>query len=177
MIKKEECYLVGKFVKTHGYKGELNIKLDVDTPEDYDQIDSAFVEIKNDLIPHFFERYKLKQNSIATVKIEGIDSDEDAQKLVRKEIYLPLTILPKLTGNKFYYHEIIDFKAIDTELGEIGIIKGVLDGNAQDIFQIIQGKKEILIPVIDEVIVEVNREKKEILLNAPEGLVEFYLNN
>ena len=88
-----------------------------------------------------------------------------------------MDLLPKLSGNKFYFHEIIGYKAIDTEEGEIGTIEAVLDGNAQDIFQIKRGKKEILIPIVDDFLLEVNREKKEILLNAPEGLIEFYLNN
>lgn len=176
-MKKDDCFLVGRFIKTHGFKGELNIKLDVDYPEEYSEMESTFVEINKELVPFFFESFRLKQNGIATVKVEGVTSDVDAQKLVRKNLYLPLDLLPQLTGNKFYYHEIKGFKALDTEAGIIGTIEGVLDGNAQDIFQINNGKKEILIPIVDEFIISVDREKKEILINAPEGLIEFYLNN
>lgn len=176
-MKKDDCFQIGRFIKPHGFKGELSIKLDVDHPQEYQEMESAFVEINKELIPFFFERLRLNNKGIATVKIEGIDTEEDALTLVKKNLYLPLDILPKLTGNRFYFHEIEGFKAIDNEFGEIGVIQAVLDGNAQDIFQIINGKKEILIPIVDDFILSVDRDKKEILLNAPEGLIDFYLNN
>ena len=85
MIKKDDCFLVGRFIKTHGFKGELNIKLDVDYPEEYSKMESTFVEINKELVPFFFESFRLKQNGIATVKVEGIDSDTRCTNLGKKK--------------------------------------------------------------------------------------------
>jgi 16S rRNA processing protein RimM len=91
------------------------------------------------------------------------------------ELYLPLSSLPKLEGNKFYYHEIEGFKVEDTRLGNIGIIQRVNDSNAQPLFEILNGSTEILVPLIDDFIVKIDRENKIIYLNTPEGLVDLYL--
>lgn len=176
-MQKEDCFELGWFAKTHGYKGELTLKLDVDNPQQYKKLESVFVEINKKLVPFYFENYQLTPSGMARVKIEGIQSDERAQKMVRKSVFLPLNLLPKLKGKAFYYHEIKGYTAIDTEFDNIGIIQEVMDGHAQDLFRILKDQKEILIPVLDDFIVSIDREKKEILLNAPEGIIEFYLSN
>ena len=177
-MRKEDCFQVGQFIRLHGFKGEINIRLEVDEPLQYAQMESVFVEINRELIPFFFERFDFVKDNIFRVKIEGVDSEEDARTLMKKNCFLPLEFLPKLEDHQFYFHEITGFKAIDTELGEIGTIQSVIEGGAQDIFQIQSPKgKEILLPVVDDFIVEVDKKNKQITFNTPEGLVDFYLNN
>ena len=91
------------------------------------------------------------------------------------EVYLPLTMLPKLEGTKFYFHEIIGFKVTDQRLGDIGTVHAILDNAAQPIFEIFKGQKQVLVPMIDSFIIEVNRKEKELVLNTPIGLVDLYL--
>ena len=91
-------------------------------------------------------------------------------------IYLPLSFLPKLTGNKFYFHEIINFKAVDTVYGEVGVVKGINDTTAQPLFVIMKDGQEILIPMIDEFIKEIDRKGKRVVLCTPPGLIEMYLS-
>ncbi len=66
-------------------------------------------------------------------------------------------------------------KPFDERLGDIGIITGVNDNSAQALFEIKKGDIEILVPMIDDFIVKVDRENKAIILNTPEGLVDLYL--
>jgi 16S rRNA processing protein RimM len=80
-----------------------------------------------------------------------------------------------MEGNKFYYHEIQGFKAIDSEYGEIGLVQQVVNQSVQPLFSILKRNKEILIPVADEIIKEVDRENKCIYLNCPEGLIDIYI--
>ncbi len=84
-------------------------------------------------------------------------------------------MLPKLTGNKFYYHEVIGWQVIDKEKGDIGTIASVIDYPAQALFQIMKNDKEILIPIIDQVIKKVDRDKKTMHIEAPNGLIDLYL--
>lgn len=93
----------------------------------------------------------------ATVRFENIN-EADSLKLIGKNLYLPLDLLPKLEGNKFYFHEIIGFKVIDNERGDIGEIESVIEYPAQPLFSINFKGKEILIPIIDSVIEKVDRE-------------------
>ena len=106
---------------------------------------------------------------------EDIASEEDADELIGREVYLPLNMLPKLEGNKFYYHEVVGFKAIDQEKGAFGIIEKVTDNGVQALFEISYNEATILVPLIDEFIVKVDRENQEILFNTAPGLIDLYL--
>jgi len=174
-MRKKDCFYLGKIAKKFSFKGEVLIYLDTDEPELYENMESVFVEFNKDLIPFFIENSALHKNDFLRVKFEDIDSEEDADKMIGAEIYLPLNMLPKLDGNKFYFHEVIGFEVEDQRLGFIGEIVSINDTTAQPLFEILFDGKEILIPMIDDFIVEVNRNEKKIILNTPEGLVDLYL--
>ncbi len=174
-MQKENCFYLGKVVKKYSFKGELLIKLDTDDPEIYEKMESVFVEINKNLIPFFIEKSVLHKSTLLRVKFEDVSTDEDADTLLGSHLYLPLELLPKLTGNQFYYHEIIGFTVIDSRFGEVGTISGVNDSTAQALFEIDNNGTQVLIPVLDDFIKEVDRKNKTILLDTPEGLIELYL--
>ncbi|MDC0858166.1 ribosome maturation factor RimM [Flavobacteriaceae bacterium] len=174
-MQKEDCFYLGKIVKKYSFKGELLVKLDTDDPSIYTKMESVFIDKNKNLIPFFIERSSLHKSTLLRVKFEDIDSEEDANKLLKSELYLPLEFLPQLTGNKFYYHEIFGFEAEDLSFGLIGIIKGVNDNTNQAILEIDRNGSEILIPLIDDFIKSVDREQKKIILEVPEGLIDIYL--
>ena len=174
-MQKEDCFYLGKIVKKYSFKGELLVKLDTDNPSIYTKMESVFIDKNKSLIPFFIERSSLHKSTLLRVKFEDIDSEEDADKLLKSELYLPLEFLPQLTGNKFYYHEIFGFEAEDLSFGLVGIVKGVNDTTNQAILEIDRNGSEILIPLIDDFITSVDREQKKIILAVPEGLIDIYL--
>ena len=174
-MQKEDCFYLGKVVKKYSFKGELLVKLDTDDPSIYTRMESVFIDKNKSLIPFFIERSSLHKSTLLRVKFEDIDSEEDADKLLKSELYLPLEFLPQLTGNKFYYHEIVGFEAEDLSFGLVGIVKGVNDTTNQAILEIDRNGSEILIPLIDDFIKSVDREQKKIILEVPEGLIDIYL--
>ena len=109
-------------------------------------------------------------------RIEDL-TPQEAQALAGHDLYLPLDLLPELTGNQFYFHEVTGFKVIDVEKGEIGIIQSIIEYPAQPLFSIMNGDKEILIPVIDPIIKKVDREQRTITIEAPNGLIDLYLES
>ncbi|RYU97211.1 ribosome maturation factor RimM [Emticicia agri] len=176
-MTKEDCYLLGKITKTHGLKGELAIWLDVDYPEDYEELDSVLLEIKGELVPHFVEEIQIRPNK-SIIKFEDIDTIEEAQKLVNCDIYLPEDNLPELEDDdQFYYHEIISYDVIDEEKGKLGKVLAVYTSDRQDLIAMQYEGKEILIPIDDDIVKTVNREKKELYTNLPNGLLEVYLED
>lgn len=174
-MKIDDCFYLGKVTKPWGVKGQLVLFLDVDTPEDYADLDSAFVEVKGQLVPHFFHIDQLNGNK-AVATFEELTPDQ-AQALVGRDLYLPLDLLPKLECNKFYFHEVVGFRVVDSEHGDIGTLQQVIDYPAQPLFQIDKNGTEVLIPVIDEVIDKVDRELKTLFITAPKGLIELYLGD
>lgn len=170
-----ECYCLGRITKPWGVKGQLVLFLDVDSPEDYLDLDSAFVEIKGQLVPHFFHIDNINGNK-AIATFEDL-SPEQAGALVGHDLYLPLSLLPKLDGNRFYFHEVVGFRVVDSQHGDIGTIEQVIEYPAQPLFQVMKNGTEILIPVIDEVIDTVDRQNKTIHITAPNGLIDLYLSD
>jgi len=174
-MRKEDCFYLGKIVKKHSFKGEVVIKLDTDEPEHYQNLESVFVDLGNNLVPFFIEKSSLHKGTFLRVQFEDVYSEEDADAILKSGIYLPLALLPKLEGDKFYYHEVVGFDMVDAIKGNIGVIKGINDTSAQPLFEISQGEKEILIPMIDDFIEKVDKANKTIFIKTPEGLIDLYL--
>lgn len=174
-MTKADCFHLGYIAKLHGFKGEVSLFLDVTNPEDYATLDALFIDINNQLTPFFVDSLRLTNKGFAQVKFEGVEDENTARRLLRKDVYLPAQILPALSGVNFYDHEVIDFKVIDERLGEIGVVAQVIDLKVNPLLQVMNGEKEILIPLIEGAVQKVDRKKKELHVRTPEGLVELYL--
>jgi len=174
-MRKEDCFYLGKIVTKYSFKGEVVIKLDTDEPELYKNMESVYVEFGSNLVPFFIEKSSLHKGNQLRVQFEDVYSEEEADSILKCGIYLPLDLLPKLEGDKFYFHEVIGFKIIDAIFGEVGEIVHINDKAAQPLFEIDRKGKEIFIPMIDDFIKEVDRTKKQIHVETPEGLIDLYL--
>ena len=150
--------------------------MDTDDPQIYESMESVFVSLGNNLIPFFIKRCRLHKSDLLRIDFEEVKSESDADRIMGSALYLPLTQLPKLTGNKFYYHEVIGFEMIDEVHGAIGVIQSVNDSTAQALFEVQKEDKQLLIPITDAIIKVVDREKKVIQVSTPEGLVDLYLS-
>lgn len=174
-MRKEDCFYLGKIAKKFSFKGEVLIYLDTDEPELYEDMESVFVEFNKNLVPFFIENSNLHKGDFLRVKFEDVDTESDADEIMGCEIHLPLSMLPKLEGNKFYFHEVIGFEIEDQRLGIFGKIVSINDTSAQPLFEVINGNVEILVPMIDQFLIKIDRENKKVIMDLPEGLVEMYL--
>jgi 16S rRNA processing protein RimM len=174
-MTKKDCFNLGYISKRSGNQGEVTFVLDVDDPSRYSKLDSVFIDLNDSLVPFFIKRIQLRQSQ-ATVQLEGIDNIEKAEGLVRHSLYLPLTFLPPLTGKQFYFHEMPGYTVTDKHHGPIGVIEEVLDFPQQAIFRIKTNGYEILIPARQEFILNIDRVKKHLEVNAPEGLIDLYIS-
>jgi 16S rRNA processing protein RimM len=176
-LTQDSCYLLGYIVRTHGTSGDVVIFLDVDYPEDYEDLDSVYFELKGDLVPYFVERFNLQKQSKAIVRFEEVDTIEKAQALVGTSLYLPLDSLAELEDEEFYYHEIKGYTVIDESKGELGIVREVYSLNGQDLIAMDYQGVEVLIPTAEDIVLKADKENKKLLVNLPEGLLEVYLEN
>lgn len=174
-MDKENFFLLGYISKKFGYKGELVFVLNVDDPENYKNMELAFIEIQGRPVPFFIENIISRKNSDFIVKIEDVNTPEEAQSFIGSKIYLKTDSLQKLSEGRFYFHEIIGFKIFDITKGYIGEIEQVVEQPQQSLFQIKSKDKQILIPVVDDIILDINHEKKQIKIDAPDGLIDLNL--
>jgi len=174
-MQKEDCFYLGKIVSKYSFKGEVLVKIDTDEPELYDNMESVFVALRNNLVPFFITKCRLHKSQLLRIDFEEVNSEDDADKIMGSELYLPLSFLPELKGTKFYFHEVIGFKVIDSVHGDIGIIQSINDTTSQALFEILKGDKQLLIPINDDIITKVDRNGKTIQVTTPDGLVDLYL--
>ncbi len=173
-MQKENCYQLGYITRTHGTRGEVILFLDVDFPEDYDELDAIFLEIKGEFVPYFIENINLQKDSRAIVRFESVSSIEVAKTLVGSTVFLPDDNLEELDDTQFYYHEITGFEVEDAKLGKIGTVTTVYTMPIQDLVAVSYNGQEALIPVNDEIIPRIDREKKTLHVNLPDGLLDVY---
>lgn len=175
-MTKDKCFYVGKIVKTHGIKGEVTLRIDNEDFDYIEELDYFLLDINDKLIPFFVENITFHSNK-SFVLFQDLKTLEAASQLVGVTAYLPLELLPERSGNDFYSHEVVGFLVVDEEKGELGKVQEIIEYPTQSLIQIIKDGKEILIPIHDDIIKDVNREEKKIFIKAPVGLIDMYIEN
>jgi 16S rRNA processing protein RimM len=170
-MQLDDYFEIGYILKPHGLKGSINILLDVDDPSQYSKMESVVVKIGEQLVPFFVSSLQLNGRR-GIMQLEGIESREQADELKSCPLLLPIELLPKLGKGRFYYHEIIGYTVEDKKSGKLGVVTEVLSGSAQDLIVMKHQTKDILIPVVPDIIIEANHDNKILLVNLPDGLLE-----
>jgi 16S rRNA processing protein RimM len=176
-MRVEDCFFVGTVVSKYSFKGELLLKLDTDEPDRYQSTETLFLAQDNTLVPYFVVKSSMHKPGLLRLKLEDVSSEEDANLLLKAKAYLPLSELPPLTGNKFYYHEVIGFMVEDNNLGTLGRVTNVNEQTAQATLEIDVSGKTALIPIVDDIILRVDRKNQMLFVSTPPGLVDLYVND
>src|SRR5690554_7237437 len=87
-MNKVDCFNLGYVAKLHSYKGEVSLFFDATNPEDYATLDAVYIDLDGILTPFFVERIDMKDKGFAKVKFEGVDSENDAKLILKKELFL-----------------------------------------------------------------------------------------
>jgi 16S rRNA processing protein RimM len=175
-MKKDDCFLFGKIIKTHGFKGELIVSVRFAIPGIFEKTKFVFVDIEGLLVPFFHESVQGSGNSL-NIKFDDVDDVEKSRRLCGCDLWLQKEYLPEKIKNQSDIIEYKGFRVVDQQKGEIGLLQDVLEMPQQQMLQIRNGSKEILIPVAEEIIVEIDKKNKAIHIDAPEGLIDMYLNS
>lgn len=175
-MTKDSCFYVGRIVKTHGIKGEVTLRIDNEDFDEIEELNYFLLDVNEKLIPFFIENIGYHSNK-AFILFQDVKTIDAASQLVGIAAYLPLDLLPEREGNDFYSHEVVDFVVVDDDKGELGKVHEIIEYPTQSLIQVLKDDKEILIPIHDDIIKEVDREGKKIFIKAPAGLIDMYLDN
>ena len=170
-MDKSNFYYLGKITRKYSFKGELIIFLDTDSTSFYKNLEKVYLGIDNSFIPYFIDSLSIYKSKNLKVKFEEIKNEDEAKQLINKKVYLPINSLPKLDGKKFYYHEVIGFEVQDINFGKIGVIESVNEQSPQHLFLVKSKNDKIYIPINDDLINKIDRPKKTIKMNLPDGLI------
>jgi len=166
---------VGKIVATHGLTGSLILTHVLDNSNWLKKGNVLHVEMqKGSYIPYFVAQCKSSNPKEYIINIEDIDKVESAKKLVTKHVYVDEVILTDYA--KMSPLLWIGFNLTDKQKGLIGKIEDVVQTGSQWLATLTYHDTEVLIPLIDQTIEQVDIKTKTIKVNLPEGLLEIYLD-
>lgn len=170
MIRKEEVFKIGVINKPHGVKGEVSFTF---TDDIFDRVDCDYLILLMDgiLVPFFMEEYRFRSDNVALVKFEDIDTAEQARKFTNVEVYFPKKFMDEqedMTSWNFF----IGFRVEDVHHGYLGEITDVDDTTINVLFSIEKDGEELLLPAHEEFIIDLDRKKKVMKVDVPDGLIE-----
>ena len=163
MIRKEEVFAIGTANKPHGVGGELSISFTTDV-FDTAEADYFVLDMDGILVPFYIESYRFRSDTTALLKLEGIDTQEQARELAGHTLYLPVA-----------YREHMDddgFTLADRHAGTLGPVTAIDDSTANVLFQVDHAGRELLVPVSDDFIERIDPGTRTIHTCLPEGLID-----
>lgn len=164
---------IGYTRKSHGIKGEIKIEIEAPFEDVFFDADRVYLEIKGKKMPYFIKSVRGAGEII--VRFDEINSREDAIAIQSKGIFLPINELPAdldLEDNGLEYYYLKGYLLMDLAEGAIGIVTEVLGMPHQEMAVVNHHEKEVLIPLNEALIVQINKTKRQIIMNLPEGLVQ-----
>lgn len=171
MIKREEVYKIGMFNKPHGIKGELQFTF---TDDIFDRVEAEYIIclLNGIFVPFYFEEYRFRTDSTALVKLEGIDSAEQARRFTNVEVYFPTKYAEDGENENLSWNYFNGFRVEEVHQGYLGSITDIDDTTLNTLFIVNKDDREILIPAQEEFILGIDHKHKVITVNLPEGLLQ-----
>lgn len=164
---------VGKIVNTHGIRGELKILSSTDFPEDRFAKGSELLIVSEQgaPIPVTVETSRFQKNMVI-VKFKEYGNINDVEKYKGSMLKITADRQGELGQDEFYFHQIVGCEVF-TEEGELlGIIKEILTPGANDVWVVKQKSgKDLLLPYIQEVVLQVDVSEKRVTVRLMEGLL------
>jgi 16S rRNA processing protein RimM len=164
------CYRIGFIMKPHGLKGEVTVALDAEAPDDLAGV-TVFVEMRERLLPFFIETISVRDRK-AFLKLEEVNTREDAEKLSRSSLFLPKSSRPKPARGEFHDDEVIGFEVMDTARGHLGKIQEIVQAGPNKLLSIDCDGKEVLVPLNSPFIGRVNKSRRQVTVTLPEGFLD-----
>ncbi len=165
---------VGKIVNTHGIKGEVRVISRTDFPDErYKEGNTLYVETPGiEELEKVTITHHRKHKQFDLLQFAGHDSVSDVERYKGSLLKVSTDQLGELEADEFYYHEIIGCRVVDETGEEIGRIKEILSPGANDVWVVQRkGEKDLLIPYIDGVVLNVNINQQLVKIHLMEGLL------
>lgn len=161
---------IGYISKAHGLKGHCVLKIKDEYFIDEENINAVFIDINGSSAPYFVEELSWN-NTAYLLKLEGIDSVETAKKLIGKACSVNEDLVEENDDN-----QLVGYTVIDHVHGNLGPVEEVIDNKNSVLLRVTFKGKEVLLPLVDDLITEIDDEGQTISYQAPEGLIEMYLS-
>jgi len=169
----DSLHFLGRLGKPWGHLGELTVHLEEVDLDEITHAGSIFVDIDGQRVPFFFTRiYEKGRDTL--IKFDDFNDPQSASILVGRDIYAPPGHLVDGSDESWDPEEFVGLLVRDEKHGDLGEVTA-LEGNAKNpVLVIMRGTQEVMVPLVDEMIVDINMEERSLLIRTPEGLIDLY---
>jgi 16S rRNA processing protein RimM len=171
-----ECVAVGKVLRPQGFKGAMIAAIEVGEAADFTDIGFLFLQRDGLLVPFKVRTFSPRKHDQVYLEFDGVEGEAAAKELVGQTLWLPEKDLPELAEDSFQVHEIVGWRLFDQDGRDLGPILDVQDYAGNLVMSLEINGKEVLIPLAEEQLLDVNRPGQSLQLEIPEGLLDIYLN-
>lgn len=161
---------VGKIVNTHGLRGDVKVATWTDYPEDFEDIEYVYIKKKSDYERLDISNIKYQKGNLI-VKFAQIKDINEAERYKNSVLYAERDMLGELPEGVHYIADLIGLDVVTEDGEKIGVIADVFNTGSSDIYDVKrEGKKNMLLPVIDDVVLNIDIEAKKVTVHILDGL-------
>jgi 16S rRNA processing protein RimM len=172
MITRDKCLLLGTLTKPHGVKGSVLLWFRDLKAEDIKEKGTAFVEIDGLLVPFFIENFQEKSRDTAILKFAGIHSETQVKELAGHLVYVLKEQVKRKRRSEAPLQHLSGYRVNDRHRGFIGLAGEIVGNASNPLLEVHHEGREILVPVHEDIILDINDKDKVIVIEAPEGLLD-----
>ena len=159
---------IGQIVNTHGLKGDIKVYPWCDDPEIFHELAFVIIDDKE----YDIEKSRLQKNMVL-LKLSGIDDIDTAERYRNKVLSVPREELGELPEGAYYICDLLGCSVVTVDGVDLGKIDDVIKTGSNDVYSVRNEiGKQVLIPVIDQVVKNVNLEEKVITVELLKGLID-----
>ena len=164
-MKKPDLQYLGEFIKLFSFKGEIILYSD-NTISLIENLDTIFIDIDGAFVPFQIKKSKSHKKNIFRVLLEGISSEYEAKDFLKKSVYI------NKLENQDNINNIVDNFNVYNNNEYLGIVISTINKTGQTIIEVKMKEKIVLIPFVNEFIVEINYDLNKIDMILPDGLLD-----
>lgn len=161
--------VIGRILGPVGLAGELRARVLTDFPERFTQVQTVYVG--DNLRPYRAQNVRLEGGTVL-LRLEGVSDANAVQVLVNQDLQIPIAEAVALPEDQYFWHEIVGLDVYDEDGVYLGKVGDVLRTGSNDVFVVRQGSREILLPVIEDVIRAIEPRARRIVVHLLPGLLD-----
>lgn len=166
--------VLGTVIRSHGLKGSIKINIHTAGLLPIERDEPVFILLQGGPVPFFVEECSASSHDTWTMKIADVDTLNLAERLVGKQLFIETSKLVGVIVDEA--DELVGYSVTDAEKGPIGVVTGVMETAQHPILEIDNNGTQILVPWVDAIVKAIDDERRNIMIEAPDGLIDLYMN-
>jgi 16S rRNA processing protein RimM len=169
--EKKGYALIGKIVGVHGVKGTHKIRSYAESLEIFKSGSSILIRNNRELETICEINWVKPHTGVPLLSLKGVTGRHQAESMVGSDLFIKKSELPQLEEGTYYWFDLIGIDVYTTQEEYLGRIASIVKTGSNDVYVVNNGEKEILIPALETVVLDIDLGKKQMRVDLPEGLI------